>query len=194
MQASLLSSSWGHCPYCNGIAVVDAQTSLQFRHLCYCHNISAALAAMALLLSSGWCCHPHHDGVIAIINAQASLPSSRWHHHPCCAGAIANITWALLPSLHWRCCLHCTYLFALTLHEHRHRHCTGVVAPIDLACLHRCAGVIALVTLVLLPSMSWHYCPCCAGLYALVALALCSWLPGVFTLVELACTKPQTTW
>jgi hypothetical protein len=74
--------------------------------------------------------------------------------------------------------LHCspyhTDLFALMLHWRNHRHCTGVVAPVNLACLRCCASVVALVTLALLPLVRWHYCPHCASLFALVVLALCS--------------------
>ena len=102
----------------------------------------------------------------------------------------AIVTMALLPLLRWRHCQDCTGivlpllplccspyradLFALMLHWCHYPHYTGVVAPINLACLHCCASVLALVTLALSPSVRWHYCPHCAGLFALVVLALCS--------------------
>jgi hypothetical protein len=70
----LLLSSWGCCPHCDGVAVIDAQASLQSRHLCHCQNIVVALATMALMRSSSWCPHHCHNGVITIVDAQASLP------------------------------------------------------------------------------------------------------------------------
>jgi hypothetical protein len=141
---------------------------------------------MASLPSSSWCLCPHNNGIVAIVNVQASLPLSQWHHHPCCTGAITNIAGALLPWLRQRCHPYCADFFALTLHGRCHHHCTSVVAPVNLACLCHWAGGFTLVTLALLPLVHWHYCPCCAGLFALVVLASCSEFAGVFALVELA--------
>jgi hypothetical protein len=117
----------------------------------------------------------------------ALLPSLRWPHCQDCTGIV-------LPLLPLHCSPYHADLFALMSHWHCHRHGTGVVAPVNLACLRCCASVVTLVTLALLPSVRWHYHPHCAGLFALVVLALCSLFAGVFTLVELACTKPWTTW
>ncbi len=177
-------SSWGCCPHCNGVAIIDAQVSLQSRQLCHHCNIVVALVAMALLPSSSWCHCPHHDGIIAIVDMQASLPLSQWRHCPCCAGAIANIAQVLLPLLCRRCFPYFADYFDLTLHGRHHNLCTIVVAPVKLPYLHHCTGVVALVILALLPLVHWHYCPCHAGLFALflhcavdlqVSLPLLSW-------------------
>jgi hypothetical protein len=151
-----LCCHWHHCPRCNGVAVVNAQVLLQSRRF--------VVVEIALLPLSQWChCRPHwcccpcHDGIIAIINAQVSLPLSQWRWRPHCAGAIANnIARVLSPLLHHCCLPYCADLFALTVHGCHHHNCTDVVALVKLACLHHCAGVVALVTLVLLPSVRWH--------------------------------------
>jgi hypothetical protein len=108
--------------------------------------------------------------------------------------ATLDCTSIVSPLLPLRCSPNCTDLFALMLHWHHHRHCTGVVAPFNLACLRCCASVVTLVTLALLPLVRWHYHPHCRGLFVFVVLALCSSFAGIFTLVELACTKARTTW
>jgi hypothetical protein len=165
MQASLLLSSWGCCPHCNGVAVIDAQASSQSRNLCHCQNIVVTLAAMASMRSSSWCPHPCHNG-FAIVT-MALLPSLHWCHCQDCTGVV-------LPLLPLCCSPYGADLFALMSHWHHHRHYTSVVAPVNLACLRCCASVVALDTLALLPSMRWHYCLHCAGLFALVVFALCS--------------------
>jgi hypothetical protein len=134
-QASLLLLSCHCCPRCNGVAVINAQASLQSRHLCHCCNKVVAFVTTALLPTSSWCCCPCKDGVIAIADAQASLPLSRWRCHTCCAGTIANIALALSHLLCQHCCHYSADLFALTLHGRRHGLCTGIVAPVELACL-----------------------------------------------------------
>jgi hypothetical protein len=156
MQESLPLSSWQCCACCNGVAVVDAQASLQCRHLCCCCNNVVVLVAMVLLMLSSWCHCPCHDGIITIVNAQASPPLLQRHCCPCCAGAVANIAQALSPLLRKRCCPYCTDLFALMLHGHCQCRCTGIVAPIKLACLRCCAKVVALVMLALLHLVHWH--------------------------------------
>jgi hypothetical protein len=185
-----------------GVIALIAMVLPLSMHRCLCSPGIFAIIAIFLLPLLQWCSCCLHAGVVALVT-MASSPSSMRRHlcryqdgvvTPHCTGTIANIAWALLPLLHQLCCLYCADLFALTLHEHHHSHCTGVVAPVDLACLRCCTGVIALVTLALLPLVHWHYPPCCAGLFALVVIALCSRFSGVFALVELACTKPQTTW
>ncbi len=155
--------SWGHCPHCNGVTVVNMQASLQSRDLCHHCNIIVALVVMTLLPSSSWWHCPCHKGIIAIVDVQASLPLPQWCCCPHCTGAIANITRGLLSLLHWRCCPYHNDLFSLTSHGHCHRCCTGIIAPIELACLCHCAGVVALVMLLLLPSVRWHFCPCQVG-------------------------------
>ncbi len=158
--------------------------SLICRHLCYHQAGIIALVAIVLpslmhrqLHSPGvfgviaitllpllqWCCcHPqagccpHHNGGVAIVDAQVSLLLSWWHCHPCCTSAIANNAQALLPLLHQRHLPYHADLFALMLHGRCHHHCTGIVAPIMLACLCHCAGVVVLVTLVLSTLVRLH--------------------------------------
>ena len=136
-----------------------------------------------------YCCCPCCDGIDEDVKLVSS-PLSQWHHHHRCTGAFAIVTMASLPSLRWYHCQDCTGivspllplrcspnradLFDLMSHWRHHHHCTGAVAPFNLAYLRCCASVGALVTLALLPLVRWHYRPHCAGLFALVVLALCS--------------------
>jgi hypothetical protein len=152
----LLFSSWHGYPCCNCVAIISAQASLRSRRLCHCCVNIVALIAMALLPASSWCCCSCHDGIVTIINAQASLSLSQWCHCPCCASAIPNIVRPLMPLLHRRCCPYHADLFALTLHGRCHRHCSGVVAPVMLACLRHCTRVVTLFALALLPFVHWH--------------------------------------
>ncbi len=171
----MLLLGWHCCPHCNGVAIVDAQASLQSRHLCHCCINVVALVAMALLPPSSWCCCPHHNCVIAIVDAQKSLPLSRWRHRPCCTGAIVNIAWVLLPLLHWG---HHHYSADLLMHRH---HCKpGIFAIIVITllpllqgrCCHCQAGVVALVKMASSPSsILRHLCRCHDGIIALVAMA-----------------------
>jgi hypothetical protein len=177
----LLSSSWRHHPCHDGVVTVDAQACLQSKHLCRHCNNTVAIAMMVLLPLSNWCCCPHHDGVVTIIDAQVSLPLSQWHHPPHCTGTIANIAWALLPLLRWHCCPYCADLFALMSHGHHHRCCTGVVPPLvwhvcaialvlsPLSCPW-CAGISTPVMQISLPSLCLHY-----AVDLKVSLSLLSW-------------------
>jgi hypothetical protein len=91
---SLLSLSWCCHPCCNGVAIVDAQASLQSRYLCRCQDSVVALIALATLPSSS-----HQAGVVALIT-MALLPSSmHMHLHHCHGGVVALITPAPLPTL-----------------------------------------------------------------------------------------------
>jgi hypothetical protein len=146
--------SWGHCPHCNGVTVVNMQASLQSRDLCHRCNIIVALVVMVLLPSSSWWHCPCHKGIIAIVDAQASLPLPQWCCCPHCKGAIANITWGLLSLLHWRCCPYHNDLFALLSPWH---------CQLCWHCHLLCAGIMALNVLALMPLSCWHCCPCCAG-------------------------------
>jgi hypothetical protein len=115
---------------CDGVVIIDVQASVQSRRLCrHCNNIDA-LVTMALLLLSSWCCRPHHNGVVAIINSQVSLPLSQWRHCP--------LALAPLPTL---------------------RGCCGVVAPIALTSLpsHQ-VGIVTAIAPPLLPLLSWCVC------------------------------------
>ncbi len=136
-----------------------------------------------------YCCCPCCNSIDEVVKLVSS-PLSQWRHHHRCTGVFAIVTMASLPSLRWHhcqdctgivspllplCCSpDCTDLFALMSCWRHHRHCTGAVAPFNLAYLHCCGSVVALVTLALLPSVRWHYHPHHAGLFALVVLALCS--------------------
>ncbi len=149
MQASLLLLSWHPHPCCIGVAVAYEQASLQSRHLCrHCNNV-VALVTMASLQLSSWCCHPHHNGIVAIIDLEVSLPLSR-HHCP-----LALAPW---PTLHGLCgiVVPIALNLALTSNGRHHRHCTGIAAPVKLVSLRRCACLIALVMLALLSLVRWH--------------------------------------
>ncbi len=151
-------SSLCHCPCYYGVTVIDAQASLQSKHLCCCCNNVVALVVMALSLLSSWCCRPCHNGIIAIVNVQVSLPLSGWC---CCPLALVP-----LPTLHSRCC----------------PCCAGIVVPIALTSFPSCyMGVITVIVSELLPLSSWRvstialvplllscwsYCPQCAGISA----------------------------
>jgi hypothetical protein len=145
------------------------------RRLCCCQAGIVVLVMIVLPLSM--CRHLCSPGTYVVV-AITLLSLSQWHCCHCQAGVVALITMALLPLLiprhlpHChigviaaralllllrRCCHpYCADLFTLTLYGHCHCCCTGVVAPIKLACLCRCTGVAALVTLVLLPLVRWH--------------------------------------
>ncbi len=111
-MTSLPSSSWRHCPCCIGIFII-----INGRHPCHHHNGVFALIALVLLplMHRHLChgcnghCHPHDDGIIAIVDVQASLPSSSWHCHPLallpliCDSLVALATMALLPFSSWHC-------------------------------------------------------------------------------------------
>ncbi len=140
---------------------------------------------MALLPLSSWCCCPCHDSIFAIVDEQASLPLSWRHCRPCCAGAIANIAWALLPLLRRRHCPYHPDLFALTLHWRRHRHCNGIVSPVKLTCLRGCAGVVALDTLLLSPLVH-----CISTLVAQAPLPLLC----LYCAVDLQASLPLLNW
>ncbi len=160
MQGSLLSSSWCCRPCRNGVAIANAQASLQSRHLCSCHDNVVALVVMAMLLSSIWCCCPHHNDVVAIVNVQASLPVSLWHCCLHCAGAIAIIARVVLLFLCWCCRPYCSNLFPLTSHGRCHRRCTGIV-----------------------PLSSWRVCAVVLVLLPLSRYCCHPWYTGISTLV-----------
>jgi hypothetical protein len=112
------------------------------------------------------------------IVTMALLPSLSWCHCQDCMGIV-------LPLLPLRCSPYCTDLFALMSHWRHHRHCTGVDALVNLACLRCCASVVAVVTL--------HCCPWCAGIIALIAQAS---LPLLCLLcaVSLQASSPLLSW
>ncbi len=108
--------------------VVLALLSLMRRHLHCCHDCK--------------CC-PHDDGIVAIVNAQASLSLSSW-----CQCLCNNCIAAL--DLQW-CCCPC---------------CNGIIAVLKLvlfflvamAVLLSSAGILAIITMALLPLLQWHCC------------------------------------
>ncbi len=115
--------------------------------------------------------------------------SSSMHRRFCCCnyGIVALVALAPIvsPLLLLCCSPYRTDLFALMSHWHHHRHCTGVVAPVNLACLRCCASVFALATL--------NFCPRCTGIIALIAQAS---LP-LFCLhcaVNLQASSPLLSW
>ncbi len=182
---SLLSSSWHCCSCCNGVAIVNAQASLQSRSLCRCCNNVVALVAMALLPSSSWCHCPHYNGVVAIIDTQ--------HLCHCHDGVIALIVLVPLATLH-RCC--CPY-------------CAGIVVLIALTSLPSlCMGVVTVITPALLPPSKWHVCaialvssplscwschPWCTGISALVMQASLHLL-CLYHAVDSQASSPLLSW
>jgi hypothetical protein len=133
---------------------------LMCRHLCHHCNCD---------------CHPHDNGIVAIVNAQGSLQSSR--------SMVALVTMALLPLIHngvvarivmvsspsssWRCCPCCNDINIII----------NVVALV--ACCQ--AGIVAIdvqASLLLLQWQlsllsQWHHHHCqCKGISAVVKLAL----------------------
>jgi hypothetical protein len=112
------------------------------------------------------------------IVTMASLPSLRWCHCQDCTGIV-------LPLLPLHCSPYCADLFALMSHWRHHRHCTGVDALVNLACLRCCASVVAVVALLC--------CPWCAGIIALIAQAS---LPLLCLLcaVSLQVSSPLLSW
>ncbi len=134
---------------------------------CPCCNSINEVSELVSSPLSQWCYHHRQcTGIFAVVT-MALFPSLRRCHCPDCMGIV-------LPMLPLRCSLYCADLFALMLHWRHHHHYTSVVAPVNLACLRCCASVVTLDTLALLPSVHWHYCPHCAGFFALVVVALCN--------------------
>ncbi len=97
-------------------------------------------------MSLSWHCCPWHDGIVAV-DAQAYL---------------LLLQLQLLPSWQWCCCRH---------------WCAGVLAVVELAffalvsmallpLIHN--GIVALVTIELLLSSSWHHCYYCNGVVVII--------------------------
>jgi hypothetical protein len=131
---------WGCCRPQAGIITLVAMALLSSWMLLPL-SLAVKLASLPsmrrclLHCSNGDCCS-RHNGIVAVVNAQACL---------CHCDLVALALLSLSADF-----------FALMLYECRHHHCTGIVSPVKLACLCHCAGVAALVTLVLLPLLCWH--------------------------------------
>jgi hypothetical protein len=117
------------------------------------------------------CC----DGAIAIV-AQAPLPLLQWRCCPCCTGIVAVILLMLLSLLCW--CHHIVVLASspTLLRWHCCRLCNGAIPVPQVSspllcwcCLPCCAGIVAIIALVLWPSMHWH---CCRHLAMLASMPL----------------------
>jgi hypothetical protein len=123
-----------------------------------------------LLLS--WCCCPHCNGV-AIVNVQASsLQSKSLCCH--CNNTVAHVAMASLPSSSW-----CRCPWPLSIRRR-------------LYCCHN--GIIALIALVLLPTLHGHCCPCYTSIAVLIELtSLPSHCMGAVTGVALA-LLPLLSW
>jgi hypothetical protein len=100
-------------------------------------------------------------GILARI-VLASLPTLRCLHCWRCAGIIALVVRALLPSLHWHCCPRCLCVAASIANWHLPSH--KAVAT--------CIGIITSIEPLLLPELRQHHCPCRAAVFAFVTLAL----------------------
>ncbi len=162
MQASFLSSSWRYCSHNNGIIALDLQ-----RRCCPCSDGIVDVFKLAPLPSLQWRCHCHccHCPCCSL---------SSWCHCHRCAGIfvlvmmaiVALVTMALSPlSMRRRLC-----------------HCGASVIALVACCQ---AGIVALITIVLFPSMHLHLCccrdcncrPCDDGASLLVVDAQASLLP-----------------
>ncbi len=175
-----LSSSWHHhlCHDC--FVAVNAQVSL-------------LLLWWQLSLSSWWrCCHCWCAGITAIVELallpsllvikQASLPSSWWHHCHQCAGIFTIIAITIIV-------LMAMASLPLSMHRCPCCHQAGVVALVTMASSPLiCIGVVALVVMALLPSLSWCSCPCCNGVIiitSVIVLIACH-QAGIVALVVMA--------
>ncbi len=184
------------CCHWAGIVALIAIVSplLMCRRLCS-PGIFAIFAILLLHLPQRCCCCLQ-AGVIALVT-MASSPSSM--HRRLCHCHNCNITlflyWlhchhctGVVLLLHQCCCPYCTDFFALTLHGHKHPHCTGVISPCwpgVFALLHWCccpchAGVVALGVLALSPSSYRPLCPCCACIVQLICRFLCPHWAGMY--------------
>jgi hypothetical protein len=177
VQVSLLSLSWGCCPCCNGVAIIDAQASLQSRHLCcHCNNV-VALVAMALLPLS-----------------RVSLPSSmRRHLFHCHNGVVSHIALAPLLTLHGRCCP-CfpgiVVFIALTSLPSRYMGVITIFAP---ALLHPLSWRVCSVALFSLLLSRWCCCPWCTGISAIVVQASLPSL-SLHCAIDLQASLPLLSW
>jgi hypothetical protein len=79
-----------------------------------------------------------------------------------CTGIIFLVMWALLSSSRWHCCPYRLCIAASITNWRLPRHKTVATHT----------GVIASIAPLLLPMLHRHHPPCCAGVGALVALAL----------------------
>ncbi len=136
-QVSLPSSSWRCYPCNNGVIVLDP-----WRRCYPCCDKVLAVLKLELFPLLQWHCHHH------------------WGHHPCCLSSSLN------------CSCHCAGSFAIVA--------MAIVALVTMALLslsmHRClcccqasvvalvahcqAGIVAPVTIGLLPLMRRHLCHC----------------------------------
>jgi hypothetical protein len=123
-------------------------------HCCTWHCLAVHLSQM-VLRKQCWSLCGHCACVLGCIAL----------HHcccQCCTGIIFLVMWALLFLLRWHCCPHrlCVATSIANWRLPRHK----AVAT--------CTGVIASIVPLLLPMLHRHHPPCCAGVFALAALAL----------------------
>ncbi len=82
----------------------------------------------------------------------------RWHCRPC-----SNVVVTLYPQQH--CCPCCNCVIAVL-------KLTSLLLS-QLRChRHQCTGVLAIITIAWLPSLQWHCCPQCTGIFTFVAIAI----------------------
>ncbi len=180
--ALLPTSHWPLCPHCTDIAPSIANWRLPnhdavatrpcaWRHCCghypclwpHCCTWRHSTVTWPLMvwLMQRWrlcqCC----AGILACI-AQASLPTLRC----CCcrhyAGIIALVARAPLPLSCWHCCPCCLCVAASIANWHLPGH----------KAVETCAGVIASIAPSLFLALRWHRRPLCTGVFALVRLVL----------------------
>jgi hypothetical protein len=177
--ASSPSSRRCLCPRCAGIAALGTPASppasrtgicpvmTQSRHVLGEASLSRSTSSLVALLL-----YPAsaHRGLAFVGLAEAamaffgvalvSLPASHWHHRQHQAVLVAGVAPALLPS--WPSKVRLVPRWRLP--ALRWRFARIVLASLPALCRRPCcrrfAGVIALVTWVLLPLSRWHRCPC----------------------------------
>jgi hypothetical protein len=202
-----LSSSMCRCPchHRDGVVALAMMALLPLMcwHLCChcdgncCYHWDGVSAIVKLAQSSSWCCCPHNNGVVPIINMQACLLSSSWCCCPCCngvpslmcrrlcsPGVFAIATIIMLPLSQWHCCPCQAGIVALV---------TMALSPSSMCrCFCHCHyGVVAIIALAPSPKLHGHCCPCCACIVVLIALTFSpSCCMDVITIVAPALLPP----
>jgi hypothetical protein len=129
-------------------------------HCCTRHCYTVIWPFMVRLMQL-WCLCWRCAGMLASI-VLASLPTL----HCCCcrhwAGIINLVARVPMPLLHWHCCPCRLCITTSIVNWHLPSH--KAVAT--------CVGIIASIAPLLLPELHRHCCPCRAGIFAIVTLAL----------------------
>jgi hypothetical protein len=162
---------WHHYPRCNGVrfcrwmGAIANLVLMLLPPLCSClHQCHAgSVAFVAPVLMPTLRLHPRVAIISVAWMTSPMLCGRNRHHH---AGAFANvaITRALVPSLHWRCCLSRWYQHLCIGGAFANVAITRALLPslrwrCRLSCWHQhlCIGIIANIALAPLPSSRSHH-------------------------------------